>query len=173
MRRNSLLLMLLLCISSAPAQSPAQQSFDTLKTLAGEWSGKDNLGHPVQVTFRVVSGGTALLNEIVASYPADPSMKEDMISMVHLDGSRLLLTHYCGAGNQPRLAGKAANDGKTFTFDFVDGTNLSSKTGYMSRVVLNILGPDRHREEWWFVKNGKEEKSAFDLQRPAKAGELL
>ena len=29
--------------------------------------------------------------------------KEDMISMFNLDGDRVVLTHYCAAGNQPRM----------------------------------------------------------------------
>ena len=39
---------------------------------------------------------------------------DDMISMLHLDADRLLMTHYCGAGNQPRMQAEASSDGKTF-----------------------------------------------------------
>lgn len=156
----------LVCASSGFAQSTARQSFDTLKGLAGEWRGEDSLGHQVEITFRVASGGTALLSELVEPSHQKTSQKEDMISMIHLDGSRLLLTHYCGAGNQPRMKGTTSPDGNTITFDFVDATNLSSpSTGHMQRVVIRILSPGRHTEEWTFVENGRESKDLFDMQR--------
>src|SRR5947199_8642448 len=103
---------LLLCTAAGLAQSAAQQSFDALKGLTGEWRGKDTLGHQVEVTFRAISGGSAVLSEFM-----EPSQKEDMITMFHVDGDRLLLTHYCSAGNQPRMKGILSPDGKTITFD--------------------------------------------------------
>ena len=54
---------LLLCTSAGLAQSVAQQSFDALKGLTGEWRGKDTLGHQVEVTFRAISGGSAVLRD--------------------------------------------------------------------------------------------------------------
>ena len=56
---------LLLCTSAGLAQSAAQQSFDALKGLTGEWRGKDTLGHQVEVTFRAISGGSAVLSEFM------------------------------------------------------------------------------------------------------------
>ena len=54
---------------------------------------------------------------------------EDMISMFHLDGpNRLLITHYCSAGNQPRMQASSSPDGKTITFTFVDATILQAST---------------------------------------------
>ena len=50
-----------------------------------------------------------------------------MITMFHMDGSRLLMTHYRGAGNQPRMTGTLSPDGKSVTFDFLDATNLSPR----------------------------------------------
>jgi hypothetical protein len=83
-----------------------------------------------------------------------------------MDGDRLLMTHYCGAGNQPRMQAKVSPDGKTFALDFVDGTNLNaSKIGYRYRAVFTIVSADHHPEEWDFIQNAKEMKQMFDLQR--------
>jgi len=92
---------------------------------------------------------------------------EDMITMFHLDGpNRLLMTHYCGAGNQPRMQGSLSPDGKTITFNFVDATNLASPdAGHMQRVVLTLLDENHHTEEWTFLDHGKETKEVFDLRR--------
>jgi hypothetical protein len=142
------------------AQSDAQKSFDQLKSLAGSWEGKSSEGEPVQVSFRMTAGGSALMSEIVGH-------GEDMISMINFDGpDRLLLTHYCAVGNQPRMQATASPDGKTITFNFVDATNLDGQqSGHMDHVVLAMLGPDHHIEEWNFVDHGKQIKRVFDLTR--------
>jgi hypothetical protein len=159
--RNALSLLLLATATAAMAQSTAQKSFDRLKSLTGSWEGKNIQGMPIQVTFRDTAGGSALMSEIHGHGP------ENMISMFHLDGpNRLLLTHYCGAGNQPRMAATIAPDGKTITFDFFDGTNIPSpESGHMQRVVIAMLDTNHHTEDWTFLDHGKEMKEFFDLQR--------
>ena len=143
-----------------------KESFEALKGLAGEWRGNDTLGHDAVISFRVTSGGTALFSELVERNHQAQSLEDDMITMIHLDGDRLLLTHYCGAGNQPRMKGVASPDGKTIAFDFVDATNLpSSRTGHMRRVEIKFLSPDHHTEEWTFSENGQESKDLFDMWR--------
>ena len=142
------------------AQSDAQKSFDQLKSLTGSWEGKNSIGQPVQVSYRMTAGGSALMSEIVGH-------GETMISMINFDGpNRLLLTHYCAVGNQPRMQASASPDGKTITFNFLDATNLDNpQSGHMDHVVIAMLGPDRHTEEWNFVDHGKEIKEFFDLTR--------
>jgi hypothetical protein len=91
-----------------------------LKTLAGSWEGTMD-GKSLQVSLRVTSKGNALMQEMtVAGIPDDP------ITMFNLDGARLLMTHYCDAGNQPHFVGTISPDGKTITFDFIGATNLLS-----------------------------------------------
>ena len=155
-------LLLLVIATAALAQTATQKSFDHLKTLTGSWEGKSSEGKPLRVTFRDTAGGSALMSEIIGEG------HEDMISMIHLDGpNRLLLTHYCGAGNQPRMEASVSPDGKTFTFNFFDGTNLASPdAGHMQRVVFTIIDANHHTEDWTFSAGpGKEMKELFDLQR--------
>jgi hypothetical protein len=140
------------------AASDAQKSFEQLKSLSGSWEGKASTGKPVQVVFRATSMGSALMSEIKGG--------EDMITMFNLDGERLLMTHYCGAGNQPRMLATASPDGKTITFDFLDATNLASpEAGHMHHVVISMLEANHHIEEWNYVDHGKEMKEVFDLWR--------
>lgn len=148
----------LLAATVAMAQTPAQKSFDAVKSLAGSWQGKGADGSPVQVSYRLTGGGSAMLSEIGGHHG-------DMISMFHMDGDRLLMTHYCAAGNQPRMAGTVSPDGKSISFNFVDGTNLSAPAGHMEQVVLTLVDANHHIEEWTFVKEGKELHERFDLQR--------
>ena len=158
--RIAISLLLLLSATAAVAGSDAQKSFDKLKSLAGLWEGKNSQGEPVQISYRVTSGGSALMSEIQGK-------EEDMITMFHVDGpDRLLMTHYCGAGNQPRMRATASPDGKTITFDFLDATNLDSpQAGHMHHLVISMLDSDHHTEEWSFTDHGKQIKEFFDLRR--------
>jgi len=144
--------------SAAFAASAAQKSFEELKALDGTWEGKSLNGQPLEVAYRVTSNGSAIMSEIKG--------KEDMISMFNLDGDRVLLTHYCAVGNQPRMVATASPDGKTFTFDFVDATNLPTPdAAHMIRMVLAMPDANHHTEEWTFSDHGKEHKEVFDLRR--------
>jgi len=154
--------LLLLIAATALAQSAAQKSFDQLKSLTGSWEGKNTQGMAVQVSFRDTAGGSALMSEIHGHGP------ENMVSMFHLDGpNRLMLTQYCGAGNQPRMTASTSPDGKTITFDFLDATNLATPdAGHMQRVVFTIVDANHHTEDWTFAAGqGKEMKEFFDLHR--------
>jgi hypothetical protein len=145
-------------VSTALAQSDARKTFDQLKTLSGNWEGKASNGKDLKVTFRPTSGGSALMSEILGD--------EDMITMFHMDNNRVLATHYCGAGNQPRMQASMSPDGKTITFTFVDATNLATpKSGHMNTLVITMPDADHHSEDWTFAADGKEMKEHFDLTR--------
>jgi|SRR5277367_6902516 len=158
--RIAVSLCLLAMATLAVAQSDAQKSFNQLKTLTGSWEGKNSKGQPLSVTFQDTAGGSALMSEINGH-------GENMVSMFHLDGpNRLMLTHYCGAGNQPRMTASTSADGKTVTFDFLDATNLATPdAGHMQRVVIAMLDANHHTEDWTFNDHGKEMKEFFDLHR--------
>lgn len=151
---------LLAIASIAFSQTAAQKSFDQLKSLAGTWEGKNSLGEPLQVTFKSTAGGSAIMSEISGH-------GDDMITMFHLDGpDRLLMTHYCGAGNQPRMVATASPDAKTISFNFLDATNLATPdAGHMERLVVTVLDANHHTEEWHFADHGKDMKELLDLRR--------
>lgn len=147
---------LLTTVAVAQSSAPA---FDKLKSLAGSWEGTASDGMAVQVSFRETSGGSALMSEITGH--------EDMISMFHMDGNRLMMTHYCGAGNQPRMIGTLSPDGKTVTFNFLDATNdLPSQPGHMAHLTVTIIDSRHHIEDWEFAaKDGQTLHEKFDLKR--------
>jgi hypothetical protein len=150
---------LALATASAVAQTNAQKAFASIKTLPGTWAGDTSMG-PVQVTFKVTAGGSAVMSEIFGK-------GEDMISMFNLDGpSRLLLTHYCAVGNEPRMEASLSPDGKVITFTYVDATNLATPdAGHMQKMILTMIDDNHHTEEWTFVDHGKAHKEVFDLRR--------
>jgi hypothetical protein len=140
------------------AESDAHKSFDLLKGMEGNWVGKNAQGQLLQVTFRLTAGGSALMSEIHGHGP------ENMISMFHMDGDRLVMTHYCGAGNQPRMKVISA-DAKSVSFEFFDGTNIGPGDGHMQHATFTQADADHHSEEWVFVDHGKELKELFTLER--------
>jgi hypothetical protein len=161
--RTAVSFAMILAALAAVAEPNSQQSFNLLKSFSGTWEGKNAQGMPVQVSYRSTAKGSALMSEIFM-----PEMKseEDMISMFHMDGDRLLLTHYCSSGNQPRMVASLSPDGKSITFDFLDATNLATpKTGHMNRVIFTVVDANHHTEDWRFIQDGKEIVELFDLHR--------
>jgi len=157
--RLAIAIFVTLAALSAAAQSTPQKAFDQMKSLDGVWQGKDSEGKLVEVSFKETARGSALMSEIMG--------EDDMISMIHLDGpNRLLLTHYCARGNQPRMQASASPDGKTITFNFVEATNLESPDdGHMQSVIFTFVDANHHLEEWHFADHGKEHVVRFDLER--------
>jgi hypothetical protein len=154
---------MILVAHTAFAQSEPQQSFDSLKALAGSWTGTlDGKAFDAHVTMRVTSMGNTLMHEMqVSGRPDDP------ITLFHLDADRLVLTHYCDAGNQPHMVATVSPDGKTITFDFVSATNLlPTQHGHMQQVVFTLIDPDHHTELWQFaMADGKTMGGTLDLHR--------
>jgi hypothetical protein len=140
------------------AETDSHKSFDMLKGMEGNWAGKNQQGQPLEVTFRMTAGGSALMSEIHGHGP------ENMVTMFHMDGDRLLMTHYCGAGNQPRMK-VIASDPKSVSFEFVDGTNIGPGDGHMQHVTFSQPDSDHQIEEWVFLDHGKEMKQLFTLER--------
>src|SRR3984957_11243647 len=153
---------------AAIPQPDAQKSFDKLKTLAGSWEGHVTTvpqapeieGKLMQVTLRATSMGNALMHEMTgAGGPDDP------ITMLYLEGDRLLLTHYCDAGNRPRMVGTTSPDGKTVEFDFLDVAG-STQYGHMHHAVFTVIDANHHTEDWTYMQPGDKPVHAhFDLQR--------
>src|SRR5579864_1368556 len=107
---------------------------------------------------RVTSLGNVLMHEIkLQGRPDDP------ITMLYLDEGRLLLTHYCDAGNRPRMVGKMTPDGKTVEFEFLD---IAGNPQYhMHHSVFTIIDATHHSEDWTFMVGDKPVVAHFELQR--------
>ena len=165
---------------TAAPKSPAQLSFDTIKTLAGEWEGpittdmpeamKKQLGagdmKPLHVTMRVTSRGNVLVHEFQeAGTLLDAKKYDHPVTMLYVDGDQINLIHYCDAGNRPRMVAKASPDGKTFDFDFADLSG-GNKYGHMAHATFTVIDADHHVEEWTFMTpNDMPIHARFELHR--------
>ena len=161
--------------SAAQSQSDAQKSFTLLKTLAGTWQGQATTnpvqsgmgdGGLIQVSLRVTSRGNALVHEMrAADKPDDPAKYDHPVTMLYMDDGRLLLTHYCDAGNRPRMAARTSADGKTIEFDFLDVAG-GTQNGHMDHAVFTIIDANHHIEDWTYMMPGDKPMHArMDLKR--------
>jgi len=156
-------------------QPDAQKSFNQLKALAGTWLASVTVDPPqpemgdgtmTQVSLRVTSRGNALVHEMhEVGKPDDPAHYDHPVTMLYLDSDRLLLTHYCDAGNRPRMTGKMSPDGKKVEFDFLDVAG-GTQYGHMDHAVFTILDANHHIEDWTYMMPGDKPVHAhLDLKR--------
>lgn len=150
---RTFLILTLLVASPLAAITPEESKalFEKLKTMDGDWSNKSTKGWEEVEHVQVIAGGSAIM---ATSFDAHPN--EHMATMIHLDGDRLLLTHYCMAKNQPRLVA-TSYDGKSATFEFLDGTGMKSRdVGHMDKVVMKFIDDDHYTSQWtWYAKGAE------------------
>jgi hypothetical protein len=142
---------------AAAAESDAQSAFEKMKSLAGSWEGKSPDGKSVSTKYQLAAGGTSLMEE---------SSEDHMVTMFYLAGGHLLLTHYCGTGNQPHMQATISPDGRTVAFDFVDGVNIPNiDSGHMHRAVFTLTDSDHYTEEWTWMQAGKSAVMRVEMHR--------
>ncbi len=134
--------------------------FDRMKDLVGAWEGKTSEGKTIRISYQLVSGGTTVMETIDMD-----EHKGGMMTAYHLDGEKLMMTHYCSMGNQPRM--KVTNsDSKSITFTFVDGTNMTKDDAHMHKLVITWKDANNITEQWTMRANGKDEShSLFELKK--------
>jgi hypothetical protein len=154
--------------SEKVAPSDSQKAFDRLKTLDGSWVGRLTTfppepsveGNFAQFSLRVTSLGNALVHEMSISGRADHP-----VTMFYRDDDRMVLTHYCDAGNRPRMVGNLSPDGKTLEFEFLDLSG-GNQRGHMHHAKFTFIDENHHTEDWTYMMPGdKPVRAHFELQR--------
>jgi hypothetical protein len=154
----------LAAVLAAQEMHPAAHStpaFDQLKSLAGEWEGKNSSGMPGKVIYTVVSNGSVVMEHLM------PGKESEMITMYSLEGDRLMVTHYCASGNQPTMqtAPLTAATGK-YDFTFVRATGMKTPDdGHMVALSLSIPDKDHLTQVWTFQDHGKSMVDTFTYTR--------
>jgi len=150
------LLVLALCLGRALtlAALDAPTAFDRLRGLEGSWVGETEEGLTAHKDYRLVANGTALLEE----YDVEGRDDRHMLTVYHLDGDRLLLTHYCVAGNQPRMeADLSGSASDRLDFELVDATGLErAGEGHMHSAHFRFLPDGSMEQEWVFLEEGRD-----------------
>jgi hypothetical protein len=133
----------------------AQKAFEKAQVLVGAWEAKRDGGGVIRLEYKMMSSNSVLVENFKT-----PSGKETL-SVYHMDGERLLLTHYCAQGNQPRLMFDAKQSSpQRLVFTFLDATNLASpEKSHMVRLEARFLDGD-HFDQASTYRTGKEEEAS-------------
>lgn len=139
----------------------AKTAFARIKTLAGTWKSQTSDEHKADhgeakgdppVIYKLTGAGSALVETQF------PGSNHEMVSVYHLDGEDLRMTHYCAAGNQPRVKLDRANskpDELIFVFD--GGTNLDpQKDMHIHGVKITFHDDGKVTSAWEGYAGGKK-----------------
>lgn len=148
------------CFLATDLLAQSNNVFEKLKALEGDWKDMRD-GHPVEINYKVMSGGSAMVETLM------PKGEPNMVTVYHLDGDKLMMTHYCSAGNQPRmLADVSSGEADELNFEFIEATNLKSSTeGYMVGLKIVFDDRDHFKQVWTWSQDGKEMPSNFEFER--------
>jgi len=142
----------------------AKATFERLKEFEGHWVGQSTKGWTDTLTYKTVAGGSVVVEESFGAHP-----NETMYSMFSLDVDRLIMTHYCVAGNQPRLVAtefSETDSGQVVVFTFLDITGASSRDkGHMDKCRLTFVDDDHTKIQWTWYQDGQESWMEEILQR--------
>jgi hypothetical protein len=138
-----------------------------IKTLEGTWTMLDENGETVTAAiFKTTAAGSAV-QEVM--FPNEP---HEMVNLYHMDGSDLVITHYCASGNQPRMVAAASEtlaDGSTvYRFNFDSISNLRPEHDhYMGSLMLTLSG-NRLTETWRSYDRDGELGEPLDFEMTRK-----
>ena len=132
----------------------ASSAFAFLKTLAGEWeraSGDHQHGSSSKyVSFKVTAAGSSIIETYNAGQPSE------MVSIYHMDGKDLLLTHYCALKNAPVMKFEKSDQPGEIKFAFHGGTNFDPKVdAHVHQGALEIKDKNTVESNFVGYANGK------------------
>jgi len=140
--------------ATPPAPTAAEVVFERFKSMEGRWAGESTMGWKDVVEFSVIARGSVVM--AVSEFEAHPG--ETMVTMYHMDGEHLVLTHYCVAGNQPHLRATAfEEEGRAIRFTWADGTGLESRDeGHMDQALIRFGEDGSYTSRWTWYEDGAE-----------------
>ena len=155
-------LVLLLSVTALAGEPVTpKEAFAQLKKLVGTWEGTGE-DKGMKVIYRLTGAGTTLIETQMAGTAME------MVSMYHMDGPDLIMTHYCAAGNQPTMK-YVPGDGKSLDFDFLRGSNMKPDDIHIHAARIRILSADTLESDWIGYSKGKAMgTTTFKLKRAGK-----
>jgi hypothetical protein len=149
-------------LAKAPKAS-GPTSFDKLKDLSGTWTtttDMDGKQETFKMNYKVTSGGSALEETLFAGSP------KEMISMYTVDQGKVLMTHYCMMGNQPRLQ-EVSSTKNQIKLDMRDATGMSSPNDPHMGGLTVTFKDKNHIEQAWthYNADGTSQVSVFQWER--------
>jgi hypothetical protein len=134
--------------------------FKKLKTLVGEWKSATVANKLHTVSYKMIANETVL----VETWKLGNS--STAMTVYYLESEKLVATHYCPLGNQPRLELVSAVNDQIFTFEFVSATNLLDKNlSHQHKFEIQIKNANKFWRSETYLENGKENYEGVDYVR--------
>jgi hypothetical protein len=150
---------------AAAAPTTDAAAFEKLKTLKGTWDGPEMPGMgKLRTTYRTIAAGSAVLETNM------PGTKNEMVSLYTLNSrGRLVLTHYCMLGNQPRaiLDPKRSTD-SALVFKADGGENLKRTAMHMHGMKIEFASANKLVCACESYKDGKSQGEHSSTLRRVK-----
>jgi len=142
------------------------ESMASLASLEGEWEMVQDDGTLGEGSVFAVTAGGSAVREIMF-----PGNEYEMTNLYHMDGDAIVCTHYCAAGNQPRMVAEGieqTDTGPSMHFKVDSVSNFAEgQDHYMGWLRLTFVDADTIRQDWVsFDENGNEANTmTFTMKR--------
>ena len=148
---------------SMPGPVSVSPELEKIKALAGHWEGTtttDGKTEPAAVEYSVTSGGSAVVEKL---FPGTP---HEMVSVYHDEAGKLMMTHYCMLGNQPKLQ-LVGSQASAFNFDLAPGNSFDpAKDQHMHSLQLAFEGEKGLTQSWTcYLKGQSDHTTLINLKR--------
>lgn len=150
-------MLLSLALATSLAAAPASD-FDRLTPLVGHWRGTGEGGRVIDIRYSLISNGSALVEDWTS-----PRGNRTMTAY-YRDGRKVLATHFCAQGNQPRLA-LAPTPGSRLRFTFRDATNLARGGSHLHDFWIEVRPDGTMRRAEIYRAGDKTEAEEMTLTR--------
>ena len=132
--------------------------------MVGEWSAEEaRRGHAPRHDQRtgLTSGGSALVETLF------PGSDHEMLSVYHMDGDALVMTHYCMLQNAPQMRAQASSDPDTIAFECEGGASIEDcREPHMHEGKFELVDRDTVLSAWTMYDQGEPvEEKTFTLRR--------
>ena len=148
--------MLLLTQGATTAITDSDAVLDAFRSLKGRWT--------------IQSGGKTITTVMTYDVGSKDSIVTEQfgkeLTVIHRDGQNLQMTHFCNAGNQPRLRLKKSRSAGLFEFEMFDITNLrKTDEAHVQKIIYRVVD-DKHMElEIVWKKGDSSEREKYALTR--------
>jgi hypothetical protein len=142
--------------SVSVALTSSETAFETFKHLEGKWAiQSEGKTLSIEMTYGVGSKGSIVTEQFG---------KE--LSVIYRDGQDLLMTHFCNAGNAPRLRLKDGSQPGLLEFEMFDIANLqTTDAAHVQRIVYRIIDDKKIDLEIVWKKGKAQESEKYTLAK--------
>lgn len=157
MAATSLVAMATPALAQEPSSDAAEQQFAQIASLEGRWQVAET--DELEIVFEITARGQT----VVERWETTSGLHS--MTVYHRDGAKVIATHYCPQGNQPRLETVAGDkDHIAFAFRDITGLDEGESHAFSLGFTFNEDG-SLVRSETYRSAEGPDNPSSYTLTR--------